>query len=244
MAIIFSPLANEEMTGAFKPLPGCAFVMIHSAASITPVELEIERQTRFALRQNGFRTVKAAGTFGTKDYLDKILQLIRGCGFGIAVFSEFTPPRTLANIFFEIGICYVLGKDVILIKTPNAAIPSDFVRNEWVEFKPAPTRSFVRSMSAACRAVRRSAAFYSKLGQLALAEDAHDLELAFERFKQAALIVNDPHVRAQIRQVSAQLAVLSRESVEARNHFKRLKGEVDRFLKLYPRRGRTVGTSA
>ena len=119
MAIIFSPLANEEITGAFRPLPGCAFVMIHSAKAIAPIERAIENRVNAVLRKNRFRTTKATGAFGTKDYLDKIVQLIRGCGFGLAIFSEFTPGKTLANIFFEIGICYVLGKDVIMVKTKD-----------------------------------------------------------------------------------------------------------------------------
>ena len=47
MAIIFSPVANEEMTGAFKPLPGCAFVMMHSAKAIAPIERAQEDQSDF-----------------------------------------------------------------------------------------------------------------------------------------------------------------------------------------------------
>lgn len=235
MAIIFSPLANEEMTGAFKPLPGCAFIMIHSAAKIAPVELEIERRVNAALRRNGFRTTKATRSFGTKDYLDKIVRLIRGCGFGIAIFSEHTPAKTLANIFFEIGICYVLGKDVIIVKTQDAQIPTDFVRNEWIEFRPTAVRTFNRSLERACATLRRNATFYTKLGELSLSKEGADFELAFERLKQAALLVRTDPARRGIGNIRRQLAELSRRSDSARARFSRLKSEVDHFVKLYPR---------
>lgn len=234
MAIIFSPLANEEMTGAFKPLPGCAFVMMHSAKAIAPIEREIEKRVTAALLQKGFRTTKATGAFGTKDYLDKIVQLIRGCGFGLAIFSEFTPAKTLANIFFEIGICYVLGKDVIMVKTGAAPVPSDFVRNEWIEFDPADEAGFANSLQSACDAIRENASFYMKLGEIALEAVDTDYELAFERFKQAALLVKNDSALDRIKSISARLSVLSRASADARRYFKRLKSEIDRFVKLQP----------
>lgn len=232
MAIIFSPLANEEMTGAFKPLPGCAFVMMHSAKAIAPIEREIEKRVNAALRTNGLRTTKATGAFGTKDYLDKIVQLIRGCGFGLAIFSEFTPAKTLANIFFEIGICYVLGKDVIMVKTKEAPVPSDFVRNEWIEFDPADEVRFAKSLQRACVAIRENATFYMKLGEIALEAADIDYELAFERFKQAALLVKNDRALGKIKRISTRLATLSLASADARSYFKRLKSEIDRFVKL------------
>ncbi len=234
MAIIFSPLANEEMTGAFKPMPGCAFVMMHSAKAIAPVEREIEKRAIAVLQTCGFATTKATGSFGTKDFLDKIIRLIRGCGFGLAIFSEFTPAKTLANIFFEIGICYVLGKDVILIKTKDAPIPSDFVRNEWIEFEPADKSGFSRSLQGACNELRQNADFYRQLGEIALEAADTDYELAFERFKQSALLVHSATALDQIKGISVRLAALSGTSADAKSYFKRPKGEIDRFLKLQP----------
>ncbi|MFI4987279.1 MAG: hypothetical protein ACHQF3_07545 [Alphaproteobacteria bacterium] len=234
MAIIFSPLANEEMRGAFKPRPGCAFMMIHSARAIAPIEREIEKRVAMRLHERDLDTIMASGTFGSKDYLDKIVQLIRGCGFGIAIFSEFTPARTLANIFFEIGICYVLGKDVIIVKTKNAPIPSDFIRNEWIEFDPADEEGFAGSMHNACRAIHENANYYMKLGEIAREATDTDYELAFERLRQAALLVRSPAALAQIGLISKRLAELSAGSPDARSYFRRLKAEVDQFIKLYP----------
>jgi len=234
MAIIFSPLANEEMTGAFKPLPGHAFVMMHSATAIAPIERAIEKRVNAALSKKGFRATKASGAFGTKDYLDKIVRLIRGCGFGLAIFSEFTPAKTLANIFFEIGICYVLGKDVILVKTKGAPVPSDFVRNEWIEFDPADVAAFASAVQRACDAIRENAAFYMKLGEIALEAEDTDYELAFERSKQAALLAKSPVALRKIKGISIRLTALSSASADARSYFKRLKSEIDRFVKLQP----------
>jgi hypothetical protein len=45
-------------------------------------------------------------------------------------------PSTIANIFYELGLMQAYGKETI-VKTPNAAVPSDFVRQEYLEYDDA-----------------------------------------------------------------------------------------------------------
>src|SRR5436309_15105632 len=120
MPLIFSPLSEDVLEGPFKPLPRTAFIMLHSSRKVSPIEAEIDRIVCDCFTRLDHPVIKATRSVGTKDFLEKIIQIIRGCGFGVAIFSENTPAPTLANIFFEIGLCNILGKPVILVKTARA----------------------------------------------------------------------------------------------------------------------------
>jgi hypothetical protein len=177
---------------------------------------------------------KASRQSGTKDYLEKIIQLIRGCGFGVAIFSELTPAATLANIFFEIGLCGVLGKPVILIKSEKAKPPSDFVRTEWITFHDDSTR-LRRDLEKYIKSIRELSSYYEALGDIALASEAVDLELAFERYRQAILIANRQPVRTKIRKILASLSDDAEPAHLLRASRTRLLQSIQEFDKLLPR---------
>jgi hypothetical protein len=139
------------------------------------------------LRRRRFVPIDAAQVYGTRGYLAKIIDLIQGCGFGVAVFSEHTPPQTLANIFFEIGLSYVFGKSVIIIRTEGAKIPSDFVRTEWLMSIRGDKRRLARELNGHLKAIARLGHYYLKLGDIAFEAEAMDFEMTFERYKQALL---------------------------------------------------------
>lgn len=234
MAVIFSPIDDSELRGPYKPLPGCAFLMMHSSKAVAPIEKKIEEEISRVLRSQGFKTTKATLTYTSKDYLQKIIQSIRGCGFGIAIFSEYTPAPTLANIFFEIGICYVLGKDVIIVKTMDARPPSDFVRTEWIQFDPSSQRKFRSDITKACKTMKENAKFYFTLGDIAFYAQEKDLELAFERYKQAVLLTNYRPAKNNIRKMANYINSLSAQSAPARSYLRRIRQEIDEFLALVP----------
>jgi hypothetical protein len=41
---------------------------------------------------------------------------------------------TISNIFYEVGVLNALGKEIIVIKTKDFPIPSDFIPTEYIEF--------------------------------------------------------------------------------------------------------------
>jgi hypothetical protein len=43
-------------------------------------------------------------------------------------------PQTLSNIFYELGLMQAYGKEILVIKTKDAIIPSDLVRTEYIEY--------------------------------------------------------------------------------------------------------------
>ena len=142
MPLIFSPVDLSELRGPFRPRPRSAFLMLQLGGTISSSEVRIKELVARSLLARNIEAVTAAAVPGTGDYLQKIVDLIRGCGFGFAIFSDLTPARSLANIFFEVGVAGVLGKPVQLPLAGPAPPPSDFVRTEWIRYDDAHEARF------------------------------------------------------------------------------------------------------
>ncbi|HYJ88107.1 MAG TPA: hypothetical protein VEW46_18715 [Pyrinomonadaceae bacterium] len=234
MPLLFSPTSEDILEGPFKPYPRNAFMMLHSGTNVSASEAKIDAVVCRCLSKLKHPIRKASRQRGTKDYLDKIIQLIRGCGLGVAIFSELTPAATLANIFFEIGLCGLLGKPVILIKTADAKPPSDFVRTEWISFQEPNTNKLSRDVRSHVDQIRELADYYENLGDLAMAAEDVDLELAFERYRQATLIIGKKAVRNKIRKILIKLGDSGKlSSLQASRT--RLRKSIQEFDKLLPR---------
>jgi hypothetical protein len=233
VAIIFSPVDGTELYGPYTPRPRHAFLMLHAGDAASAVEQQMVADVRTVLSDLGFTAIAATEVPGTGDFLGKIVDLIRGCGFGVAVYSDQTPPKTLGNIFFEIGISHLLGKPVQLLITGADPTPSDFVRTEWLRFDPDERNRNRTELLSRFRAIEALADYYFKLGEVGLQADIVDYELTFERFKQAVLISGHPNARDQIVAIADQL-----RQPEARgamgNHRQRLRDTISHFLGLLP----------
>lgn len=234
MPLLFSPLSEGILEGPFKPHPRSVFIMLHSGKDVSGLEESMDRVVSICLGRLRHGVKKASRQSGTKDYLEKIIQLIRGCGFGIAIFSEFTPASTLANIFFEIGLCGVLGKPVILVKSDRAKPPSDFVRTEWIAFQNEDRKKLRRDVEKAVKSIQELASYYESLGDIALAADDVDLELAFERYRQAVLIANRRVVRTKIKNILASLSSEKETAQLLRASKTRLRKSIQEFDRLLP----------
>jgi hypothetical protein len=234
MPLLFSPISENLLEGPFNPFPRSAFVMLHSGKNVSTLEKTIDDVVCRSLNRLKHPVKKAARQSGTKDYLEKIIQIIRGCGFGVAIFSEFTPPPTLANIFFEIGLCGILGKPIVLIKSARAKPPSDFVRTEWISFEDGNSKNLKRDIEKSVRQITELASFYEKVGDLALDAEDVDLELAFERYRQAILIENKQGVRNKIKSILTALADEDKPAHLLRASRTRLRKSIQEFDKLLP----------
>jgi hypothetical protein len=206
--------------------------MLHSGTKVSEVEIRMDRVVSESLESLGHPVTKATSLRGTKDYLEKIIQMIRGCGLGIAIFSEFTPAPTLANIFFEVGLCSVLGKPVIIVKSDESKAPSDFVRTEWVTYQGGNTRKLKKDLRSAIESVVKLAQYYEDLGDLAMEAEDVDIELAFERYKQSVLIAGSKSAQQKIENILEQLRG-NQESAELLQASRsRLRRSVSEFIKL------------
>lgn len=204
MALIFSPVTEDVLEGPFKPLPRHAFLMLHDNEQRADEDRDLERIVCEALGARAFTPIRATDVGGTGDYLEKILTLIRGCGFGVAIFSEKTPAPTLANIFFEVGICLVFGKSVVFAKTQKAKVPSDFTRSEWIA-RGDDDDQFRESLLKSLARIEGLPEYYRKQADVALEADPPDYEGAFERYRQAVLIGDDGEARDRIEEIYSVL---------------------------------------
>ena len=206
--------------------------MLQLGGGVSQLESEMDKVVESVLSQRKFNPIRASSERGNKDYLVKIIQMIRGSGFGVAVFSEYTPAPTLANIFFEIALCNLLGKPVILVKSAGARAPSDFVRTEWVTYAGNKKGRLRKDFSESVSAVLNLAKYYETLGDLAIEAEDIDLELAFERYRQSFLIDG----RVKVRKKIGALRVRTRNNNDGAAHLRpaqsRIKVAISEFSKF------------
>lgn len=209
--------------------------MVASGNGRTRVESDMDKLVRECLAELGHYPIDAVSETRTRDYLEKIINIIRGVGFGVAIFSQYTYGPTLANIFFEIGICNLLGKQVILVKDQESNTPSDLVRTEWISYRKGHEDELRESFwSAAGKIEDFALSFYEMLGDSAV-EAAHpDYETAFERYRQAYLITGKKEVFDKLQ----QLPQLIREANDLDDAIEptrqRLLESIDHFVRMAP----------
>jgi hypothetical protein len=167
-----------------------------------PIPQDISRIRRALvrhLRERRIEPLDAESTVTGRDFLLKIWDLIVGCPLGIAIVSADLPPSTVANIFYEIGLLQALGKETLVVKTKGAAVPSDFVRTEYIEYDRRRFASKVRR-------------YFDQLFEQAdhYATMAENLEtsppLAIDYLKRAYLITGENRLRLRLDAAVAQLS--------------------------------------
>jgi len=226
------------MEEAVSLFPRSAFMMIHDNDRVSAVEARMQAIVREELESANFQAKAASDVRRAGDFLAKIIRMIRGCGFGMAIFSDVTPSRTLANIFFEVGYCLALGKPTFLVLAGDNAAPSDFVRSEWINYRPEDEPNFRRSVQDALTEMGEYGNFLEKLALSA--EDAEEVnpELAYERFKRAYLVSGRPESLDGIRRIHNRVR-LARADVETgvlmRSYRRKLSDEISHFVKISER---------
>jgi hypothetical protein len=85
------------------------------------------------LSEKDFKSIDAGNDITGKDFLDKIWDMILSVQIGVAIVTEEMSPKTLCNIYYELGLMQAMGKETVVIKTPNAEVPTDFIRTEYIE---------------------------------------------------------------------------------------------------------------
>jgi len=176
---------------------------------LPPQLVEIRSAVETALADFGYATVDASAHVTGRDFLLKIWQLLLGSSLGIAVLHEGMPPATVANVFFELGMMQAYGKELLVVKTPAAVVPSDLVRTEYVEWG----EGFERKLSRFMKGLFERAEYYVTVAEQL---DRNPL-LAIDYLRRAYLITGSEHLRSRSRTLYATLgsAERARNSVEA-----------------------------
>jgi hypothetical protein len=178
------------------------------------VVTEIRERLRPLLEEHGFALVDADSLTTGKDFLLKIWQLVLSVPVGIAIVHEGIAPTTLANVFYELGWMQAYGKETIVIRAGDAAIPSDLVRTEYVPFDDHFERRFRSFMGG----LGDTARYYSKVAE----QVERNPLLAIDYLRRAYLITGDGELRSR-----------SREIFRASGHDARAKNSVETLLSSF-----------
>jgi len=146
--IVYRPSDGEVPEAMPKLLPMTCFLMTQLGGSIPDEVAKIRNRIKRQLEKRKIELIDATSATTGKDFLDKIWRMIVGVPLGVAIIHENMPPFTLCNIFYELGMMDALGKRTIIVKTPEASIPSDFVRTEYIESNNQFAKGFGRFLDS------------------------------------------------------------------------------------------------
>jgi hypothetical protein len=170
----------------------------------------------------------ADASTGGKDFLERILGLIRGTGFTIAVFSHETRPSAMANIALELGFAAMCGKPLVIVKSKQAVAPSDLTRTDWIDYDPAREDRARRKINQALDEIEKLAEYEELLLDVAFDARAMDCAIALERAFKAFLLTNDARLLEKIDQIRDR--VLAVGDLPEVADFDRLAKEASMFL--------------
>jgi hypothetical protein len=180
-------------------------------------------------KARGIGLKDADASTGAKDFLERILGLIRGTGLTVAIFSEDTRGSAMANIALELGFASMCGKPLVIVKSKAAAAPSDLTRTDWVEFDPDDEIRFRRKLNQAIDEIEEVAQFTELLLDTALDAPAMDCAIAFERAAKAFLLTGEPRFIDAAEEIGRRLTVAAQGDKIA--DLERVRGEVNMFVR-------------
>jgi len=132
--ILYNPIDGEVAPRKPSLRPRSCFIMTKLGQPVPDDVARIRRALKRQLARRRIAPIDADSIVTGRDFLVKIWELIVGSPLGIAIVSAELSTATMANIFYEIGVLHALGKETLVIRTPNAPVPSDFVRTEYIEY--------------------------------------------------------------------------------------------------------------
>jgi hypothetical protein len=167
--------------------PRHAFVM-RQIGNPPDLDLAMTAIVREVFEGRGIQLKDADASTGGKDFLERILGLIRSTGFTIAIFSNKTRVTAMANIALELGFAAMCGKPLIIVKSEKAKAPSDFTRTDWITYSPTQEVRFRSKLEQALDSVESLVEYENTLLTVALGARSPDCAIAFERANKGFLL--------------------------------------------------------
>ncbi len=190
--IIYSPLDGDAFTSSIPSNPRHCFLMTRLGHPVPVAVTQIQEVVTELCDKANYKVLDASSRVTGRDFLLKIWKLIASSPLSIGISHEEISVHTQENIYYEIGIAQALGKETLLIKSPGAKIPSDFVRTEYVEFNDNFRKQFLAYLDS----LPEQADHYE------LVADQLDRNpiLAIDYLKRAFLITGDDRLREKAQQ--------------------------------------------
>jgi hypothetical protein len=227
--LVFSPLTEAVLDSTPKRLlPKHAFVM-RQLGEPPAIDQRMAVILGDIFEARGFPIVDADGSTGGKDFLERIVGLIRCTGFTVAIFSHETRFTALANIMLELGFAAMCGKPTIIVKSAQAKAPSDISRTDWIIYDPEQEENFRRKLGQALDAIVELIGYEDTLLGVALDARSIDCAVAFERANKGYLLSGER------RFVDAAAAILGRLDAAGETatigDLERLRSEITAFIR-------------
>jgi hypothetical protein len=194
-----------------------------------PIDVAMATAVERLFRNRGFQVIDADGSTGGKDYLERIFSLIRGTGFTVAIFSHETRPTAMANIALELGFAAMCGKPLVIVKSPEAAAPSDLKRTDWIEFNSRRRTAFDRKINQALDEIERLCSWEDDLLQASLDARSPDCAVALERSNKGFLLSSDGRFITAAERVLGILEAVDEGA--SLGDLERLRNEVRTFIR-------------
>lgn len=132
--IRYNPMNSDPSTVPIRYLPKTCFIMSQLRKPLPEIQIVIRKRLGDFLKANGYNEIDTDSSLTGRDFLVKIWTMVFQVPIGIAIITRQTTRKTLANIFYEIGLLQAYGKETLVIKTSDTRVPSDFVRTEHLVF--------------------------------------------------------------------------------------------------------------
>jgi hypothetical protein len=206
--IIYSPLDGDAITSSVLSNPRHCFLMTRLGKSIPIGVSEIRDAVTAVCNDFNYSVIDASARVTGRDFLLKIWRQIASAPLAVGVAHEDIPAASQANIYYELGVAQALGKETVIIKSPSAKVPSDFIRSEYIEFD----ESFSVNFSSYLTATLEQAEHYETVADQL---DRNPI-LAVDYLRRAFLITGDKRLRAKAKSLinKAGLEMRAANSVE------------------------------
>lgn len=159
--MIFYNQDKEVLTEFIKYIPRSCFIITQLGKPIPKQITKIRKDVSACLNELNIKEIDAQQLVTGRDFLGKIWNHLLAVPMGIAIISEDLNQSTISNIFYEVGVLNALGKESLIIKTPNYKIPSDFIRTEYVNYE----RGFKRKVSSFLKSTIEIAVHYNIMAE-------------------------------------------------------------------------------
>jgi hypothetical protein len=131
-------------------------------------------------------------------------------------------PKTLSNVYWEMGFMQGIGKMVVLIVDSLDSLPSDFIRTHSYFYNE---KGFSEKLAKSIGNIVKLSEYYSVAGEVA--EEANNFEEAVKYFKDAYLISGDKKFIDKLKNISTLLL----ETTVERTDIKMIRTSLKSFIK-------------
>lgn len=188
--IVYNPTEGTPFSGPIPSCPRHCFLMTRLGNPVPPMVNDVRDGVTRCCSDYDYDVIDASTRVTGRDFLVKIWKMIASAPLAVGVIHEDIPAKTQANIYYELGIAQALGKETVIVKSPDVKVPSDFIRTEYIQFG----NDFEKRFKAYLLSIFEQADYYETLGD----QLDRDPILAIDYYKRAYLINGDSTLKQKV----------------------------------------------